>query len=996
MKKNYIILLLFSLFFINILNVRAGVCDDVKGHRYCSVDKTLKNSISFKAKEKLEKYFIRAGFEAKIDGQSYASVCIDPALSAPKEAFRNVREIDLSTNYDKGIYKIYQKFINEINYVDYSHNIAYFQYASRIWTIKNGYAYVSEGVNYKNDAANFVRCSKFIDSSITTTTSLSSSYSKTDCFGTHQSIINDYYNRVNENYWWTDPFENNSNISTTTQTNPDGSYTFNFTVDFKNFFTSYSNAVKKGNVNLNPAQFKACVSINDEDCFQDETKVRWISNELGNTDNNIFTLTLTPEEYNSYFPSGQASVTLQYTYHHPMNPDNLFISRYNADEMGYQRMIIVKEHESKGRKTIGVSHFVEKNICSHTTSGFTDSAGESVSTIADYYASCGCTANESLLSGGDLDFYKNNCDSTITNELYSGEISSCNDSQVYEVANSNTNFENYNLGYKKTTTINSYCYETCNETIAINDLKGRYTTLAGRYFYFNKYPELIANKNCTMTVKYNDWFNDYFNTNTSDLGLLNKEINNYNDKVFDDAVNSATVVGSGTCSSGTPPSTCGSYTNYKYYYNVYYYDATSNNINSITNSGSYTIASDCCGSSNKPAARYTSGSIDIILASLNTHFNDLKTCYTYLRNNYGEDANNFYPFEVDLNYYYEQEFSNDDYKWELNNERPNNINDSDFKPNDYEENPSQTGNYNDFYNENTYMYPYISGTSSFYNPNAVIGIGTQKFYSNDVQINRNVEYNVEYERPLKPKYVDSYTSSITESSTGDNSIYLGYVYDIDISAKTGSKATGHTNENYYEFTKLGDTSNNRLFNHFKTGSSIRRYCDYEITSDLTGCKDGNCKLNIVYRSVDPSNIDPNGRLLEDNKGFNNWKTTNAQVVKKKIEDDAKTKDTYSPENLEYSFTLDSATIAAIKKSNKEDKITNQSIYDRWDKSSYSCTEGNKCESTFISNANGVDGNTGSIGIKFGTNFNGREKWKQITSIGGNKYTIDGKEVILNS
>lgn len=994
MKKNYIVLLLISLFFINILSVEAGVCDGDKGHRYCGVDKTLNNnSISFSSKGNLDGYFIRAGYEAKIGSQSYASICIDPALSAPAESFRNVREIDLSTNYDKGIYKIYQKFINEMNYVDYSHNIAYFQYAARIWTIKNGYAYVSEGVNYKNDAATFVGCSKLIDSSITTTTSGGINNSSNNyCFASQKSLIQQYYNRVNEDYWWTDPFENNSNISTTTKTNPDGSYTFTFTVDFKYFFTSFSNAVKIGNVNLDPAQFKACISINDEDCFQDESKIRWINNELGNTDNNIFTLTLTPEEYNTYFPTGEASVTLNYSYHHPMNPDNVFISRYNADEMGYQRMIIIKEHESKGRKTIGVSYLVEKNICSHTASGFTDSDGNVISTIADYYASCGCTANESLLSGGDLDFYKSQCDNTITNETYSGGISSCEDSQDYDIADSDTNFDDYTLGYQKTTTINSYCYETCEETIAINDLKGRYTTTAGRFFKFNNYPELIANKTCTMTVKYDDWFKDYYNTDISDLGLLNEELNNFNDYKFDEGVDSATVIGNGICTCEGFP--CGTYTLWEYYYDKYSYSASANKITHTTvGPGYYKTGCD----DTKPSSRYIEGSIDSSLASLITHFNYLTTCYTYLNTFYGTTKTQFYPFDVDLKYYYEQEYSSNKYGWKLNDERPNNINDSAYITNDYLDEGSQEGTYDDnVYNNTSYKYPYVSGSRSFYNPNASIGIGTQKFYSNDVKINRIVNYEVKYERPLKPKYVDIYTSSITETLTGDNSVYLGYVYDIDISAKTGSKATGQTNENYYELTKLGDTSNNRLFNHFKTGSSIRRYCDYEITSDLTTCKGDDCKLNVIYRSVDPFNIDPNDRL-SSGKGFSNWKTTNAQVVMKKIEEDDKTKDTYSPENLEYSFNLDSRTIDAIREENKSYK------YDDWNDDLYKCEDGNKCESKFITDLkdNKLKDSYNNEIKNVLKSYKGRDTWKEIkeTSPGSKIYIIDNnitEQINLNS
>lgn len=990
MKKNNIVLLLISFFFINILSVQAGVCNGDKGYNYCGVDKTLDDhNISFTSKGTLDgTYFIRAGYEAKINGQSYASVCLDPALSAPAEPFRNVRELDLSTTYDQGVYKLYQKFINEINYVDYSYNMAYFQYATRIWTIKNGFAYVSEGVDYENDAATFIGCSKLIDSSITTTTTKGVNNSdEANCFASQKDMIQEYYNKVKENFLWSDPFENNSNITTSGPNLVDGNYVFAFTVDFKDFFTKYSNSINKGNVKLNSAQFKACISINDEDCFQDESKIRWINNELGNTDNNVFTLTLTPDEYNTYFPTGEASVTLNYSYHHPMNPDNVFFSRYNANEMGYQRMLIIKEHETKGRKTIGVSKFVENNTCSHTLSGFINAEGNNVSTIAAYYASCGCTANESLLSEGDLDFYKNMCSDSIVNESYTGNISSCDASQDYTIAKSDTNFENYTLKYNKTTTINSYCSESCDEIIGINNLKGKYTTIAGRFFEFNKYPELIANKTCTVTVKYEDWYNDYYNESGS--GLLNKEINNYNNYLFDTAVNSASYIGGGNCTSGTPATTCGSYSTYEYSYKEYYYDG-SDELKYYTHSDTYRLASGCC-STTKPASKYTPYSIENSLISLNNHFDDLKNCYTYLNKPALTEANKFYPFNVDLKYYYEQEFSSDKYGWKRNDDKPSNINDSNFKTNDYLSNYSQTGNYADnVYNTDSYVYPYVSATSSVYNPSATKSIGAQAFKNNNnVQINRIVEYGVKYEKPLKQKFVDVYTSKITESLE-DNSVELGYVYDIDISAKTGNSKTGHTNANYYEFTILGDSGNNRLFNHFKTGNSIRRYCDYEITSELTECKGNDCKLNVNYRSVDPSNIDPNDRLKENatgDLGFSNWDNDKGYAVKKQIEKRAETNDTYNPEYLEYSFTLDSATIAAIRDYNKGKTYDNFAGY-------FDCDDdGNKCESSFVNQAKlgKITNSSGAYIDSFATINKGRDSWKEFSQSLG-KYYIDGEEV----
>jgi len=456
-----------------------------------------------------------------------------------------------------------------------------------------------------------------------------------------------------------------------------------------------------------------------------------------------------------------------------------------------------------------------------------------------------------------------------------------------------------------------------------------------------------------------------------------------------------------SCSCGKECTTYGTIWYYKY--KEYYYDNSSRTIKE--NDRSYSYITGNCGDT-KPSTNSDSHNSSVILtkkSNLEEHFNKLLECNKYLYNL----SNNYYRFNGDMSFYYEQTYYNLGIK--KNDNKPNDEDDDSkfemIKKNDdvYDEGYIEIGgtnyNYSEFVSD-SYPYVYIGSTSYTsaisYNKN----IGATKY--NDYVISRKRNFASSYE-PSLPKYVDTLTGIISSDSTKlENPILIkgkikDNVYDTHYTA-----IKKVNNKNYYEFTSLGD--NNEIYDYYigntplSSGDpeKLKRYCEYEITNDLFECTSNTeCKLNIVYRSVDPSNIDPNNRL-NSGKGFSNWKTTNAQVVKKKIEEDAKTKDTYSPENLEYSFTLDSATIAAIKKSNKEDKITNQSIYDRWDKSSYSCTEGNKCESTFISNANGVDGNTGSIGIKFGTNFNGREKWKQITSIGGNKYTIDGKEVILNS
>ena len=117
--------------------------------------------------------------------------------------------------------------------------------------------------------------------------------------------------------------------------------------------------------------------------------------------------------------------------------------------------------------------------------------------------------------------------------------------------------------------------------------------------------------------------------------------------------------------------------------------------------------------------------------------------------------------------------------------------------------------------------------------------------------------------------------------------------------------------------------------------------------------DDSSKLNIVYRVVDPKNIDPNNRLLEDDKGFKNWK--NHIDIKEEIENE----DTFNPKNIEYSFELDSKTIKDIRQYNSSNIYSDFNL---------DCEEGNKCESDFVTTYAKKDDDGDMIGT-------GRNDWK---------------------
>ena len=219
------------------------------------------------------------------------------------------------------------------------------------------------------------------------------------------------------------------------------------------------------------------------------------------------------------------------------------------------------------------------------------------------------------------------------------------------------------------------------------------------------------------------------------------------------------------------------------------------------------------------------------------------------------------------------------------------------------------------------------------------------------------------------------------------SISLGYGYDTDASAIAKSD-----NNTYYSFTKLG-AIDKKIFNKFKTGNEIKRYCTYEITNEIIeGCEDGSCdsKLDIVFRIVDPKNLDPNGRL-GTTKGFKNWNNIKGQTVLSTIQSE----DTFNPDNLEYSFTLDSATIKKIREYDANCDASGECDpikYSSTDKS-YSellCNEdGNECTSGFITE---LTKSSGAFGKSVATNTDGRDNWKYlIYDNSTNKWSIEEKK-----
>ena len=706
-NKLKMILLLLMRFFSFSINVHAGVCNGLKD--YCDANVTFSYH-----KGEGNGYFMK-NYHFATEGKKDA-ICLDPAIPAPKNTtYKNFRELDLNTEYDDGIYRIYQKFLKEVKSLGFDNSYQYFQYAARIWTLNNGYDYISpSSAKYQTDAAMFLLCAKMIDGNIASgkdnewlytrwvynsqtgeydipvKSSFNSDFYKerateNECFvnSTQKNNIQEFYNAVNEEYNWDNDIKK-SNISSEkiepTVDNPN--YTYKFIINTDNFFDGGEGV---NELNLNAAMIKAYISINNQACLEGNPCDATISNDNDNfnemTINNskkkwIFTITFTPEQHKKYFESG-GTITLNYSYNHPMNYENIFISRCDyggnkCDEKGskYQRMLSIKNYEHKDSYTINIGAPSITNTTNGTTNNTTntDSGSPSVkkcshpfpnvyynengnkTNLENFVKSCKCEAvDKSILGSGESVEYEELCENVVIGEKFFGEISSCDknvepDNVLDKEADSN--YESYEIGYEIKTQVNNYCVETCTETIDIYDLMGKYTTKAGVYFQFDRYPSLKAVKSCNIKIDYTKWKNDYVTNLTKLVDAYNlwKEAESAEASMTTSSCNCVNV----KTTSGSSYTVCSTKYDYNYSFQKVVINGTKLSYETVSNSVS------SCGSqidwdvSNK---KKNFQKLSIQKTAINNLKMDLKKCNNRL---FDVEADRFYDFNQQLNYYYYQ------------------------------------------------------------------------------------------------------------------------------------------------------------------------------------------------------------------------------------------------------------------------------------------------------------------------------------------------------
>lgn len=219
---------------------------------------------------------------------------------------------------------------------------------------------------------------------------------------------------------------------------------------------------------------------------------------------------------------------------------------------------------------------------------------------------------------------------------------------------------------------------------------------------------------------------------------------------------------------------------------------------------------------------------------------------------------------------------------------------------------------------------------------------------NDVDTTTDYTRNYEgikiYFRPEKEYYslVPSGLVKTSEEifSTTPN-VHLGYVFNVIITNYQGEYETWFTisKNGHLESTPSGSSKNDSniqksINSYLQDNSSLFTdssnridatefsskciYCNREMIFErpCEACDD--FKPEYIYRTVNPSDIDPNDRKNNGKLG-NNWSNKKGEAAEKRISDLARADSIYNDstkENLEYEFNLSTQKMQEIKNANK--------------------------------------------------------------------------------
>ena len=954
MRKLKDVLFLCTIFFFSLISVNAkdyastGVCKgksnkgyycEITGYGYGKSAKPLSGGYfetnGTDTKGKLGMVYKTTKFYTFSGEEEYA-FCIDPSYEDPNSVYKYARELNLSYTADKEIYKIYKYYVNNVRYDkknnkgDNANKYLYFTSAALRAAVYN--ARWNKEDEKASDIArarskefrNIIRPYLYNINATTVPSGYDTKY-----WSTTDDLIafKDYFIKINKDLAWSD----NITIKTDSYKNSDDSYTYSFNIDFGNYFADSSDYENAGF---------------GKPYFKFETPILTGADGSGSYELSGNTIEYTPggkiesgtkaeikvvisdATYKTIMADrGGVLVKLQYKKYHPMNSENVFINNPVNGTAGdkRQRMIVFSKVEVSGEVSNGKKVPDEPKI----------------PTDKDVYFSTLNKCYDSESEYSESEYSESNAKLKEFKEKYN------KDEYFSELLDDLNKGQNYVLHLQETE-INNYCNLKCLESIKIDNYVDSFTVKGGTIFKLNIYPKLEAKKNCRVTVDYDSFLSDY---KGSLVKLFLEKDSEKNEKGYGKYKTAISKMNA-TFSHSVDSLNNGEIDYYsydKYTYSIQYDRNGEITLTENTKSFYTTNPKSSIHEDEKTAAETFMSGID---PSVNDLLDSLVKCNNYL-GDIGNDEK-FYNFTADLDFIYSQS----EYKKGESELHWFNNKEYDSKFSIKKETNESDENYKNYYKKTNKNYPTVikKNDGSYNKTTRSIGIKTNSNY----MIDRGVSYTYTYGEPDVSKVIIPFNGNTLITESNNNIIVAKGYYDTAINSCSG------TEEFNYVFSSLGD--NDSIFEHYKAdaGVGLERTCNYEIKNNLiTSCIDGGGQpkkpeLNVLFRAVDSSQIDPNKRI-SGGRGFSNWKNGKGWLVKKEIE---KT-DTYNPSNVEYSVKLDSSIIEKIRNYDKENNYDNNTL---------TCNDlGNECISNFIvSDPERVNDNN----VLF-TNISGRDNWSYL-------------------
>lgn len=599
--------------------------------------------------------------------------------------------------------------------------------------------------------------------------------------------------------------------------------------------------------------------------------------------------------------------------------------------------------------------------------------------VSRYYACFDNTVSDNTLDDGTIDNLTkvyNTCDST--GDYDATLTSSIRISDTYTTSNSNSDESVSGVKSGKSYTINKYCSMKCTETFEYTYPAIFETVKSGTYFELLYTPQVNATYTCKEKFNYNSWEQDYKTSIENEKKAYVDYINIQN--ILNTSSNLVKIDSiSGKDKRGNP------YTVYSATYTPLIYNS-SNDSSTITNGSKVETdeedsEEDARKALLKEVKSFSKTTIDST-KYLNA-YGDSSTNLSEAKKNYEnkigerkkiEKMNNEVCYTVlDKDKIQSENYYSVNPKIKLEYDADKTINKLDSNARNvllkstkyYDEDTgsySENNNYKKIDSKTNYQINYLDKTDSFdaYN------------YGNDKTIYRTKKMNFNFDTEYN-YYTEFYTGAIYNSKK-ENTIKLGNVFPITLSS-SGKKNIS------FEIEKDDITSAVKK----ELDSKDTKYiCTYNVSNDAVildkstknnSDDEKKYKTSFFVRPIAVNDVDPNSRLDSGLLGAN-WASRKGQLLIKIIENKSKGNNTYNPDNLEYSFTLNAESLDKIRDYNKNHK------YDEKIDTYFECNGlGMECESKFLNEL--LKGTYGNVN---GSISNGRDTRKYY--IGGKWYSTD--------